>query len=79
MRLSQFKDLVLDEFGREYAAVIARDLVLGEFSDKTADQALAAGEDPRDVWLAICAAAGVPKHRWHGINKDKKQNPQGAL
>ncbi len=77
MRLSQFKELMLDEFGREYAAVISRDLVLGQLADKTADQALAAGEDPREVWLAICSSAGVPKSRWHGLSGDKKQRPAG--
>jgi hypothetical protein len=75
VRLSQFNELMIDEFGREYAAVIARDLVLGALLDKTADQAMAEGVDPREIWLAICEAAGVPKSRWHGASKDKKFKP----
>ncbi len=75
MRLSQFNELMIDEFGREYAAVISRDLVLGVLLDKTADQAMAEGVDPREIWLAICEAAGVPKSRRHGANKDKKIKP----
>ena len=75
MRLSQFNELMNDEFGREYAAVISRDLVLGALLDKTADQAMAEGMDPREIWLAICDSAGVPKNRWHGANRDKKIKP----
>ena len=37
--------------------------------------AMAEGIDPREIWLAICEAAGVPKNRWHGANKDKKIKP----
>lgn len=64
---------MVDEFGAEYAAVLERDLVLGELSDSTAAQALAAGEDPKRVWLAICKASGVPRERWTGLNKPTKK------
>ena len=50
-----------DEFGAAYAAVIETDLVLTEFGDRTAKQCHAAGEDLREVWLAICRASNVPK------------------
>jgi hypothetical protein len=46
-------------------------MVLLELGDKTASQALAAGQDPTDVWLALCRANQIPKSRWHGINKAK--------
>ncbi len=72
MRLSHFNTLMTDEFGRAYAQVIARDLVLGALGDRTADQALAAGEDPKDVWLALCEANQVPKERWAGKPASKK-------
>jgi hypothetical protein len=74
MRLSQFNELMSDEFGLEYSAVIRRDLVLGDLNDKTADQAIAQGEDPKAVWLAVCRTAGVPKERWHGLNKNTKKD-----
>ncbi|MEY4452773.1 MAG: hypothetical protein RIT51_451 [Actinomycetota bacterium] len=74
MRLSQFNELMTDEFGAEYAAVLRRDLVLGELADQTADKAIAGGEDPKVVWLALCKAAGVPKERWHGLNKNSKKD-----
>jgi hypothetical protein len=73
MRLSKFKELIRDEFGEAYGAVICRDLVLSELGDQTADAALAAGEDPRVVWLAICRVQSVPESRWHGLNKNTKK------
>ena len=38
-----------------------------------ADAALKAGEDPRNVWLALCRAQSVPESRWHGLNKNTKK------
>lgn len=61
-----------DEFGREYAAVLLRDLVLTELDDRTGSQALGQGVDPREVWLAICRAQNVPEERWLGLNKKPK-------
>ena len=73
MRLSAFKELVADEFGTTYGAVICRDLVLTDLADQTADQALASGTDPREIWLALCKAQSVPESRWHGVNKNTKK------
>lgn len=75
MRLSQFTELMNDEFGAEYAAVLLRDLALTELADRTGQSALDQGDDPKDVWQAICLATGVPKERWHGpAKKNKKPN-----
>jgi len=68
MRLSEFWRAVSDEFG-QYGQVVTRDLVLHELSDRTATQALASGVPPREVWLALCFAADVPKSRWYGVGK----------
>jgi hypothetical protein len=43
-----------DEFGKSQAQVLIRDLALLELGDKTAASLLASGEDPRQIWLAIC-------------------------
>ena len=67
MRLSEFRRAVTEEFGAAYGATLARDLVLPEMDDRTAEDALAAGIDPREVWLALCRASGVPESRWHGV------------
>lgn len=62
-----------DEFGAAYASVIERDLVLQDLKDQTAEQAIAAGFEVREIWLAICRASGVPKERWQGLNKPTKK------
>lgn len=71
VRLSQFQQLMSDEFGDAYAQVLLNDLVLTELHDLTGQAALISGESPKAVWLAICRASGVPKSRWHGFDKKK--------
>jgi len=73
VRLSQFNELMVDEFGQDQSNHLLKDLVLGELADRTGVKALADGEDPRYVWLAICRVTGVPKDRWHGHNKKNKK------
>ena len=67
MRKSEFRRAVVDEFGEAYGRVVTRDLVIAELGDRTADEAVAQGVPPRDVWLALCAAEGVPIARRHGV------------
>ena len=73
MRLSQFYELMADEFGKSQSEVLIRDLALFELGDKTASVLLAQGEDPRQIWLAICRAQQVPKERWSGLDKKAKK------
>lgn len=58
---------VTDEFGEGYGAVVTRDLVLRVLGGKTAEEALAAGIAPRDVWLALCEETDVPPERRYGV------------
>ncbi len=67
MRLSEFWQAVSDEFGASYGRLLTHDLVLREFGDLTAVEAISAGANPRDIWLALCAATDVPPSRWHGV------------
>jgi hypothetical protein len=69
MRLSEFRRAVDDEFGRGYGAVVTTDLVLSVLGDRTAEEALKAGRTPKEVWLALCEAAGVPRSHWHGAGR----------
>ncbi|MBL8928323.1 MAG: DUF3046 domain-containing protein [Pseudonocardia sp.] len=62
MRLTQFRDLMDDEFGSR-AAALTRDHVFAELGDRTVEQALEAGIDPRKVWLAVCEVYDVPAAR----------------
>ena len=73
MRLSEFHELMADEFGKPQSEVLIRDLALFELGDKTASVLLAQGEDPRQIWLAICRAQQVPKERWSGLDKKAKK------
>jgi len=40
-----------------------RDVVVTALGERTADEALAAGVAPREVWLAMCEAMDVPRER----------------
>jgi hypothetical protein len=75
VRLSEFQLAISDEFGEAYGSVITRDLVLEEVGGRTADQAIAAGESVRSIWLALCKAMDVPRERWYGVGQrePKKQ------
>lgn len=68
MRLSAFWTAITDEFG-DYGRVLTRDLALSELAGHTAEEALKAGEPPREVWLALCRASDVPPERWYGVGQ----------
>ena len=68
MRRSEFQRAVETEFGSRGPALTV-DLVLPELGGRTADEALAAGAAPREVWRALCAAADVPPERWYGVGR----------
>lgn len=63
MRLTQFRELMTDEFGAVRAASVARDHVLADLGGRTVEEALEAGIDPRRVWRAVCDAYDVPSAR----------------
>lgn len=68
MRLSHFWTLMNDEFGESYAGSLARDHVIGALGNRTALQALEAGESPRTIWLALCEDMDVPESRRLGVD-----------
>ncbi len=75
MRLSEFRLAVSEEFGDAYGRVLTSDLALGGLDGLTAEEALAAGIPPRDVWLALCAAMDVAETRRHGVGqRDSKKS-----
>ena len=63
VRLTQFRELMIDEFGAARASAVSRDHVLAALGGRTVDEALEAGIDPRKVWLAVCEAYEVPPTR----------------
>ena len=50
-----------EQFGAEYAQSVAKDYVLPGLDGRTIQQALAAGEDVKDIWRAVCAEFPVPQ------------------
>jgi len=48
-------------FGAGYSASIAHDQVLPQLGGRTVSEALAAGEDAKAVWRAVCEAFEVPR------------------
>ncbi|MGF1664368.1 MAG: DUF3046 domain-containing protein [Kineosporiaceae bacterium] len=64
--MSEFWTLVDGEFGRVHARSLAADLALRALDDRTAERALADGEDPARVWRAVCEAMDVPPERRAG-------------
>jgi hypothetical protein len=60
VRLTEFWHRMDTAFGATYSRSIATDQVLPTLGGRTVDQALAAGEDAKWVWRAVCAALEVP-------------------
>jgi hypothetical protein len=60
VRLTDFWDRMYQQFGEVYAESFARDVVIRELGGRTVEQALAEGEDAKDVWRGVCAVVDVP-------------------
>lgn len=65
MRLTEFWDRMRDRFGPLYADSVARDQVIRALGDRSAHDALVAGEDPKVVWLAVCEHFEIPVRDRH--------------
>ena len=63
VRLTYFRELMAGEFGTARAAAVSSDHVFSELGGRTVEQALEAGIEPREVWLAVCNAYDVPPSR----------------
>jgi hypothetical protein len=59
VRLTVFWERMRAQFGDSYDASVAKDYVLADLGGRTVDQALAAGENPKTVWRAVCEAFDV--------------------
>jgi hypothetical protein len=68
VRLSHFRELMEGEFGAARAGSLARDHVFAELGGRTAEQAIEAGIDPKNVWRAVCDAYDVPPARRLGAD-----------
>ncbi|OBF15712.1 DUF3046 domain-containing protein [Mycobacterium sp. ACS4331] len=64
MRLTEFRELVEQQFGAVRGASLVVDHVLTGLGGQTAAQAIEAGVEPREVWRALCADFDVPRDQW---------------
>lgn len=72
MKHSELRSAMEAAFGRR-ASSVAADLVLSPLDGLTADEALAAGYRPDDVWAAVCEVNELPESlRWH----HRRQQPR---
>ncbi|MGH8776263.1 MAG: DUF3046 domain-containing protein [Jiangellaceae bacterium] len=60
MRLTEFWRRMEQHLGSTYADSWARDQVLAGLGSRTVHEALAAGEDPKLVWRAVCDSLRLP-------------------
>jgi len=65
VRLTEFWERMQTEFGPAYAASVARDQVIHSLGDRSVDAALEAGQDPKQVWLAVCEHFEIPAAQRH--------------
>ena len=62
MRRSEFLSSVTHHFGPQYGQAVLRDLSLPDLGSRTADEALAAGEDPQRIWDALMVELRLPEN-----------------
>lgn len=60
MRLTDFWARMDLHLGPAYSRSWAHDIVLAELGGRTVDEALAAGEETKDVWRAVVAHLELP-------------------
>ncbi|KAB2582709.1 MULTISPECIES: DUF3046 domain-containing protein [Rhodococcus] len=63
MRLTEFHEMVREEFGQVRGDSMLIDHVLQSLDGMTAAEAVEAGWEPREVWRALCAEFDVPPAR----------------
>jgi hypothetical protein len=63
VRLTEFHDLVREEFGQVRGDSLLVDHVILSLGAKTAADAIEDGIDPRIVWRALCDEFDVPPQR----------------
>jgi hypothetical protein len=76
--MSQFWALVDEEWGAAQGRALVRDHVVGTLGHRTAAQALDAGEEPRDVWFALCDDLQVPVERRWGNDEEPRRRGRAA-
>jgi len=63
MRHTEFWRRMDDALGERYARTWARSTVMAELEGRTADEALAAGVPPKQVWAAVWRTLELPENQ----------------
>ncbi|SDP53350.1 Protein of unknown function [Actinopolyspora xinjiangensis] len=63
MRYTALRQRMAEEFGELRADTLARDHVLAGLGERTVNQALEAGWEPKRVWAVLCESFEVPGNR----------------
>ena len=66
MRMTEIQVALHREFGEMVGDSLLNDTVLSDLDGKTPQEALDAGYDIREVWLALCRHQQVPAERQWG-------------
>lgn len=75
MRNREFWQLVDEVFGPAYGRTLAADQVLSALGERTVEQAIEDGVEPRVVWHALCDAMDVPDARRWGTDANRQAPP----
>jgi len=76
VRYREFWQLVDEVLGSAHGRSLVRELVLPSLGDRTAEQALDSGIEPRDVWHALCDELDVPDRQRWGIDQHRQAPPR---
>ncbi|MBD3778068.1 MULTISPECIES: DUF3046 domain-containing protein [unclassified Cellulomonas] len=76
MRYREFWQLVDEVLGSAHGRALVHELVLPRLDGRTAEQALDAGVEPRDVWHALCDELDVPDPQRWGADRHRQAPPR---
>lgn len=68
MRLTEFHQLVEDEFGSGRAQWVIDSQIIPGYG-RTAAELIESGVDPREAWRGLCDAFDIPEERRLGIDR----------
>lgn len=75
--MSEFWQLVDDEFGSGHGRLLIRSHTLGALQHRTGQESIDAGVPLRTVWIALCREMDVPEERWLGVDRPIREGGSG--
>jgi len=76
VRFREFWQLVDEVLGSAHGRELTRSLVIGALDDRTPEQALDAGVEPRVVWHALCDELDIPEPQRWGTDPGRQAPPR---